>query len=571
MRATERTSSKAVSNASPPPSGGAQAEIGAPSRRAARRRRLGIPFLWMLPAASAVVALQLVGCWPLSYSEDCEDDPRYCPSGGTGTGGNEPDPTCEPDPTQDASTVTERCAVFARAGAGSDGDGTKARPYASLADAIANANGKRVLACSSGVFEESVTVKAPVEVIGGFDCTADWTWSEQARSAIEGPADEVALTLAEDAGGAKVQSFTIRAADATKLGGSSIGVAVADIEAELVRVDVIAGDGMNGGRGETPTSPQNGASAPDDVSDTCDGTVYGGVPGVTVCDDGETRGGVGGLGGKPGEDEGRGQDGTDGTPPPGENPAGAGVGGVGYGQPDALTNCTRGGEGAPGENGQTGAPGSGTMLTLASVSGGDGKGGTSGARGQGGGGGGGAKAGKFCAAGNGDWNDGNGASGGGGGAGGCGGKGGGGGKAGGSSIGILSLGTRLALTEVSLTVGVAGHGGTGGDGRRGGNGGNGAIGGSLEEDTGPGARKGCDGGPGGPGGDGGAGGGGRGGHAVGIAYAVAPSAPATVQFAEGMAGEGGPPGVGGAEINTGAPGVSGACWDFATNTTCAPQ
>ncbi|WP_437538307.1 hypothetical protein WME79_20260 [Sorangium sp. So ce726] len=561
-----------MSNASPAPSGGAQDQAGAPARRAARRR-IGVPrSLWLLPAASAVVALHLAGCWPLSYAEDCKEDSRYCPAEPTG-GGNDPGLTCEPDPTQDASTVVDGCAVFANASASaaSGGDGTKARPYASLSEAIANANGKRVLVCSSGAFEESVTIRAAVEVIGGFDCDAGWTWSPAARSTIEGPANKVALTLTEDAGGTRVRSFTIGAANATELSGSSIGVAVADIEAALTDVDVIAGNGMNGANGETPTSALNGANAPDDVSDTCVGTVYGGVPGATTCDDGETRGGTGGLGGKPDEDAGRGQNGTNGTPLPEENPAGDGLGGTGYGQATAQNNCTRGGDGAPGATGQTGARGSDTVLMLAGIRGGDGGIGTSGARGQGGGGGGGSKAGQFCAAGGGSYDNGVGASGGGGGAGGCGGKGGGGGKAGGSSIGILSLGTRLALTGVNITVSAAGRGGTGGDGKRGGTGGSGAIGGSVGADTGPGARKGCDGGPGGAGGDGGAGGGGRGGHAVGIAYATAASAPASVQFTGGTLGEGGLPGLGGnRDENTGLPGVSGACWDFATNQTC-PQ
>ncbi len=40
----------------------------------------------------------------------------------------------------------------------------------------------------AGVFEESVTVKAAVEVIGGFDCSAGWTWSPEARSTLGGPA-----------------------------------------------------------------------------------------------------------------------------------------------------------------------------------------------------------------------------------------------------------------------------------------------------------------------------------------------------------------------------------------------
>jgi hypothetical protein len=524
----------------------------------------------MIHAASAAVGLYLAGCWPLDYTEECKDDPRFCPSEAT-AGGGAPDPTCDADPTENPTTVTDRCAVFARAGAGAGGNGTMAKPYGSLADAIANAKGKRVLACSSEAFAESVMIEAGVEVIGGFDCNAGWTWSAEGRSAIEGPANRVALTLAEGASGAKVRGFKIRAADATEPGGSSIGVAVADIEAELARVDVTAGNGMDGARGETPpTNAQDGASAPDNVSDTCVGTVYGGVPGVTMCDDGETRGGIGGLGGKPAEDGGRGQNGQDGTPPPAENPAGAGLGGVGAGQADTSSNCTRGEEGAPGANGQTGIPGSGTMLTLASVSGGDGRGGTSGTRGQGGGGGGGAKSGLFCASGDG-YTDGAGASGGGGGAGGCGGKGGGGGKAGGSSIGIVSLGTKLVLTEVTIAVGAAGRGGAGGTGKRGGTGGNGAVGGFVTADTGPGARKGCDGGPGGAGGDGGPGGGGRGGHAVGIAYAVTPSPAPAVEVLGGTAGDGGTAGIGGGDEGVGQPGVSGACWDFAAKASCAPQ
>ncbi|XXY49494.1 hypothetical protein WME91_56775 [Sorangium sp. So ce269] len=524
----------------------------------------------MIHAASAALGLYLVGCWPLNYSEECKDDPRFCPVDGTG-GGNGPDPTCEADPTEDPTTVTDRCAVFVSASAASGGDGTMAKPYASLAEAIANAQGKRVLACSSGAFAESVRIDAAADVIGGFDCDAGWTWSAEARSAIEAPANEVALTLASDASGARVRNFSIRAADATEPGGSSLAVAVADIEAELARVDVTAGNGMNGARGETPADAKNGADASDNVSDVCDATVYGGMPGVTMCDDGETRGGLGGLGGKPGENNGYGQSGQDGAPPP-EDSTSAGLGGAGFGQPGGASNCNPGATGAPGVNGQTGAPGGDTTLTLAGITGGNAGSGTSGARGQGGGGGGGTKAGTFCSDGTQDYIQGVGASGGGGGAGGCGGNGGSGGKAGGSSIGILSLGTKLVLTEVTIAVGAAGHGGMGGAGKRGGSGGSGAPGGSIDTDAGPGAREGCDGGSGGPGGDGGAGGGGRGGHAVGIAYAVTPGPVATeVPFTGGTPGDGGLPGQGGAAENQGDAGVSGACWDFAANARCPLQ
>ncbi|WP_437737819.1 hypothetical protein [Sorangium sp. So ce1335] len=571
MKSTGRTSSKAVGNASPPRAGGAPDEGGAPARRVGHRRRMGILFTsCVVPAASAVAALHLAGCWPLSYSERCEDDARYCPPpDGTGGGGTDqqPDPTCDADPTQDPTTVRDQCAVFARAGAAAGGDGTKARPYASLADAIEKAKGKRVLACSSGAFAGSVTVGAAAEVIGGFDCDAGWTWSAEARSTIEGDANKPALTLAKGASGVTLRSFTIVAADATEPGESSIGVAVDDIEAELVRVDVIAGDGMNGAPGETPTAAQDGASAPNDVSNACVGTVYGGLPGVTTCEDGDTSGGVGGLGGKPDTDDGNGQKGQDGTPLPAENPDGSGLGGAG--QSIAQANCARGKDGALGERGIPGDPGSDTALTLAGPTGGDGKRGTGGARGQGGGGGGAARAGQFCAAGGGTYVDGVGASGGGGGAGGCGGKAGTGGRAGGSSIGILSLGTKLALTDVTVTVGKAGNGGVGGDGSPGGLGGMGANGGARVAVSG--SIQGCAGGMGGAGGDGGPGGGGRGGHAVGIAYAAAPSLAPALSVTEGTAGAGGVAGRGGPETSNGAPGVSGPCWDFVANLACPQQ
>ncbi|WP_438034852.1 hypothetical protein [Sorangium sp. So ce204] len=492
-------------------------------------------------------------------ADDCEllvTCGHFYPSG---TGGSVPNPVCEADPTQNASTVTDECAVFVSTTAEAGGDGTKAKPYASLSEAVANAKGKRVLACTSGAFAESVRIEAGVEVIGGFDCEAGWTWSEQARSEIEGPAGAVALTMTEGASGAKVRSFAIRAASATDSGGSSIGVAVADVEAELAQVDVTAGDGMAGVSGETPTeAPQAGASAPAELSNACNTVVFGGEPGVTTCEDGETRGGVGGLGGMTGTDEGNGQKGADGAPLPEPNPDAYGLGGAG--QTDA--NCRRGEDGFPGTDGETGEAGSGTELTLAGIAGGDGGEGRTGKKGQGGGGGGGAKAGLFCGP-SANPMVGPGASAGGGGAGGCGGKGGGGGKAGGSSIGIVSLGTKLVLTDVTVAVGKAGKGGDGVAGQSGANGGAGASGGAASGVS-P-SIPGCDGGKGGRGGAGGPGAGGRGGHAVGLAYAAPGAAVTLANFVAGTAGEGGLGGPGGI---AGDLGRVGECWDFAGDASC---
>lgn len=495
-----------------------------------------------------------------------------CGDGAGGSGGQEPPDPCEADPREDPSVVSEACGVFAQAGAAGagEGEGTRQRPYGSLQEAIekAAAEGKRVYACADAeaAFQESVKVGAGIELIGSFDC-AGWTLEEGKKSGIAGPADAVALTIGEGADGALVEGFAIRAAHATQSGGSSIGVVVADVEAEFAEVEVTAGDGMDGAKGATPSeAPVAGASAEaGSASNACvaDNAVLGGAGAVTSCEDGETVGGSGGPGGLTATNEGNGQVGKDGGPVPKENPEGYGLGG--RGQQDADGTCRRGEDGVPGATGPAGVGGTGATLALKGLSGGDGAPGTTGGRGQGGGGGGGAKAGLFCQVGP-DTVDGVGASGGGGGAGGCGGKGGGGGQAGGSSIGIVSLGNGLKLTGVTIAVGKAGNGGAGVAGQNGAAGGNGAVGGTAS--TTPPSKAGCDGGKGGAGGPGGAGGGGRGGYAVGVAYAVTPSEAPAVGFKAGTPGTGGNAGPGGASENAGAPGSEGSCWDFAGQAPC---
>ncbi|XYH96528.1 hypothetical protein ACMHYB_53580 [Sorangium sp. So ce1128] len=527
-----------------------------------RRRKLAT---WTLALTTAVCALLEASCG--TRADDCALNLTCAPEGTGGSGGGTP--ACVGDPTEDPAVVIDACGVFANAAAAPGGDGTKAKPFASLQEAIDKAGSGRVYACvaQGTAFAEAVTIASGVEVIGGFHCEA-WTWSASARSAIEGPADRVTLTLTDNAGGAKVKGFAITAASATVPGGSSIGVAAADVEAELAQVDVMAGDGIDGENGATSMeAPVAGASAEEmSASNACvaPNVVIGGTAGVTMCEDGETRGGDGGTGGITGMDDGNGQAGRDGAPLPEPNPVGKGIGGSG--QVDPEGECEPGEPGKSGAPGAAGSAGSRTTLTLTGISGGDGDQGMIGGRGQGGGGGGGARAGVFCSLGM-TLVDGVGASGGGGGAGGCGGKGGGGGKAGGSSIGILNLGTRLALTEVTVTVGKAGKGGDGAPGKAGASGGSGAAGG---EGSGLGdSRRGCQGGNGGDGGRGGFGGGGRGGHAVGIAFASTPAAaPELKAFTPGTPGAGGNAGPGGPPESNGAPGNAKSCWNFETSKSC---
>jgi hypothetical protein len=46
-------------------------------------------------------------------------------------------------------------------------------------------------------------ISAGIELYGGLDCTKGWTWSQDARTALNDPADAVALTIGKNAGGAK--------------------------------------------------------------------------------------------------------------------------------------------------------------------------------------------------------------------------------------------------------------------------------------------------------------------------------------------------------------------------------
>jgi hypothetical protein len=531
--------------------------------------------LWALGVMGAGISaggLIAVGC--IDPAADCAQIGTCCPDGTLTCfrdAGHDAGPTeCSGLPS--AANISETCGVFVRADAtSSHEDGTRANPYRSLQKAIDHAAGKRVYACASAPLAEAITIASGVEVYGGFDCASGWTWSGEKRTALDGAPDQIVLTIAKGAEGTKIEGLTITAASPADMtgGGSSIAVVVDDIAVTLDRCDVRAGDAADGPDGVTvtTTATKGGDAPPVDsmTSNACvlPAAVAGGAPGATTCDDGSTNsGGVGGKGGITGTDSGNGQKGGDGQPPDGAN----GLGGAG----EAGAKC---GAGASGHDGDPGAPGpggspAGDTLSVDGISSADKTDGKAGTPGQGGGGGGAAKAGIFCGSASSPV-DGPGASGGGGGGGGCAGKGGGGGKAGGSSIAIVSLGAKLTLANVSLAVGKGGKGGKGALGQGGGLAGTGAGGGGP---SGIGTSKpGCRGGDGGLGGAGGPGGGGRGGHAIGIAYAKAPSkGPALKGFTPGAAGDGGHGGTGAPASSDGATGSAGACWDFAAHAGCAP-
>jgi hypothetical protein len=440
--------------------------------------------------------------------------------------------------TGNLKALDEACSVFAFSAfsdaPGSPPDGTKANPYKSLQEAVTQANGKWVIACSNAVFDESVTTVGNVQIYGGFSCgNLNWNRDETSKTALA-PSNPkpnkdfnvIALTLQNGLPGTAsagqeinviLQDFAITTPTAYLLGSSSIGVVVDDkVFAEFVNCEVTVRDGWEGERAPMqPAAGIDGSSPMSAASSACFSVVQGGSGATTRCTDGESRGGDGGDGGDLKTGDGNGQLGQDGD----DVDATHGAGGKGD---VAGSGCK---PGLPGADGTSGKDGLGGVefgsLSLSGITGGDGKPGLDGSRGHGGGGGGGSAHGVFCSG-----TDGPGASGGAGGSGGCGGIGGGGGQAGGSSIGIISLSPKLKFTGVTLKTGGGGKGGDGANGTSGGPGALGGLGGAKGPDAG--SLAGCDGGNGGTGGPGGSGGGGRGGHSIGVAFKTTPTVPLVI-------------------------------------------
>ncbi|WP_437765502.1 PGRS family protein [Sorangium sp. So ce281] len=484
-------------------------------------------------------------------------------SGSAGGGGSAPD---ECTPSERDEPVENGCGVFVSSSLGDDsGEGVKEAPAKTLAAAIErirkeNAPG-RIYACAEE-FAEAVELPAGVSLYGGLDCKRGWAWSEEAKTAIAGGPDQVALAVRGAEGTTHIEDVLVKAADAQTAGVSSIAVLVEGATVELARSELVAGNGADGAPGvpgAEPAAPddpvpaaQAGATGSDganacsdlDGSPGPDAMLLGGAAVENACD-GESS--VGGKGG----------DGTIASGLDGETGMIGTAGQPGMGQPDAGDGweCLPGaGLGGPGSRGADGVPGTGAtgLGTLSSagyvgVSGGEG---TAGKPGQGGGGGGGAKGLANCSGGQ----PGAGASGGSGGAGGCGGKPGQGAGAGGASIALVSVDATVTLADCRLQAGHGGNGGRGGDLQPGGSGGDGGIGGTGVSG---GSQDACDGGKGGKGGNGGPGGGGLGGPSFAIAFRGTPVAQVgTVELTQGTPGEGGRGGNDNVAQNAGATGAA---------------
>ncbi|WP_437578192.1 PGRS family protein [Sorangium sp. So ce887] len=463
-------------------------------------------------------------------------------------------------PSEADGAVDDACGVFV-ALTGKDGHaGTRAEPVATLAEALrrTSGTGTGVYACAE-TFEEAVELPAGAKLFGGLDCANGWGWIGEEKKTIVAPAEEaIALKVIRGVETVRVEDVSVRAADAQAAGASSIAMLVDGAEAELVRCELIAGNGADGAEGEdAPSEVPAQASAGNAGTNACsdldtsgapDETLPGGAQVENVCGGALSIGGEGGDGRV--NNGGGGQVGEPGA-----------LGAAGSGEPAAGDwSCAAGGTGQGGDNGPPGefgpaASGLGALSSSGYVGVSGGAGGP-GKPGQGGGGGGGAKGGAAICPGA---VQGGGASGGSGGPGGCGGLPGQGGGAGGASIALASVEGKVTLTDCALKAGNGGKGGPGGDLQPGGGGGLGGVGGMGVG----GSKNACAGGQGGQGGNGGPGGGGLGGPSLAIAYrgeAVKQEGQTTLM--PGPAGAGGPGGSSNVAENAGAEGVMAAEREF---------
>src|SRR5262249_3586283 len=93
-----------------------------------------------------------------------------------------------PPPREDipASESSETFGVCVGAAAPDGADGSRSKPYATIAEATAaaKASGRRVYVCA-GTFKESLTIERGISMVGGFDCA---TWEKtDGRTIVEAP------------------------------------------------------------------------------------------------------------------------------------------------------------------------------------------------------------------------------------------------------------------------------------------------------------------------------------------------------------------------------------------------
>jgi hypothetical protein len=396
--------------------------------------------------------------------------------------------SCDPtkDPKDEPCVLDSAYGVFVASAGGDAGaeslgsgvagpDGTSARPYTSIGQALANMAGKSRIYVCNGVYAEQVSITAVVSVYGGLSCGAGsggrvWSYVGRTAQVMAPPSAYALFVTGVQQGSVTIEDMSFAAIDATGAGTSSIAAFVASSTVRLVRVALSAGNGANGADGAqnrnyTGAAPTGGSQVSSGPPGSGIFNVVGGAGAVNNCTlFGTSAGGDGGLG--CGDDGGTSGLGSPGTATPPAPVTMAGRDGVPRGTTLSVTGSAAtlsddpGADGVAGDGGVA-APAQdyGTLSAGGWVPspGGDG---SPGDPAQGGAG---ATDPLYGQCGTSSQSIG----GGGGGAGGCGGGGGQGGGGGGGSIALASVASNVTLTACSLNTAAGATGGAGGAGQDG--------------------------------------------------------------------------------------------------------
>ncbi len=170
-------------------------------------------------------------------------------------------------PTDDLCVVNDAEGVFVSSSTGAaTGDGSRAKPLASLNAAIALANkySMRVYACAE-TYAESVAFADGTNVFGYFDCKNGWTANAQSHAKIQSPTSPAA-TATNITHATRVEAVDIFAPDFTSKSQSSIALIASGSPALLIKGSTIhAGTGGKGDDGAdgvplSNSGNQNGAA-----------------------------------------------------------------------------------------------------------------------------------------------------------------------------------------------------------------------------------------------------------------------------------------------------------------------
>ncbi len=216
-----------------------------------------------------------------------------------------------PGPPADASVLLDAacdplgCDAVYVATTGSDTNpGTASQPLATVAAGLvmaANGEPPRPVFVATGTYGGALQMIAGVDVYGGFDATT-WQRGGSAATELDGPSPVVTFT--NIAVPTVLDGVTIRSADATTPGASSVAVVVDVSQQVVLSNDIIApGAGASGGGGTDGIAGGNsGTGVAGGPGVEHSGTIFcddhplpvGGPGGASAC------GATGGIGGNPG-------------------------------------------------------------------------------------------------------------------------------------------------------------------------------------------------------------------------------------------------------------------------------